>query len=190
MKTFKEQKWMLIVYAVIFIAVGLVELILSIVDIDAAIKAVSYSIAAGLFVIGAMHLLTSFITDTKAFFKASLVLGAFLIAIGVVLVVEPYLVATFLIPFVAVLALAMGAIMLTKAILAIIYKYKVGWIILYFVFAAIAITFGVLILVYNNGASTQAIYAASGAAVVILGIVLLVFGIKLLVAKDDNKKED
>ena len=189
MKTFKEQKWMIIIYAVVILAVGLVEAILSFVDIGAAIKAVSYTIAIGLFAIGLMHILTSLIAYTKSFFKASLVFGAFAIAFGVVLIMRPFLIAEFLIPFVAVLALAFGAIMLTKAILAIVYKYKGLWIFAYFLIFALATTLGILILVYQNE-STQAIYAAPGIVVALAGIALLVFGIRLLTNKksEESKK--
>ena len=184
MKTFKEQKWMIIIYAVVAIAVGLVETILAFVNINAAISAVSYTIAVGLFVIGLMHILSSLIAFTKSFFKASLIFGAFAIAVGIVLIMKPLLIADFLIPFVACLALALGVVMLAKAIIGIIYKYKGGWIFLYFLFFAIATTLGILILVYQN-ASRTAIYAVTGITVAIAGIALLVFGIKLISKKED-----
>ena len=186
MKTFKEQKWMIIVYAVVIIAIGLVEAILSFIDINAAINAVSYTIAIGLLAIGAMHILTCLVAYTKSFFKTSLIYGAFAIAAGVVLIMQPYLIALFLIPFVAVLALAFGAIMITKAILAIIFKYKGLWVVVYFILFALSVTLGVLMLVYQ-GASTQAIYCATGIALTAAGIALLVFGIRLLTKKESKE---
>ena len=179
MKTLKEQKWMLIVYASLFIAIGLVEFILSIIDLGAAIKVVSYAVAASLLVVGVLHIVASFVADTKAFFKGALILGSIAIAMGVVLFIEPYLIAGFLIYFVAVFALALGTVLLIKAILAIVFKYKGLWIFLYFLMATLAITFGILALVYQ-GRFTQIIYCATGAFLIALGIFLLVFGVKAL----------
>lgn len=179
MKTLKEQKWMLIVYASLFIAIGLVEFILSIIDLGAAIKVVSYAVASSLLVVGLLHIIASFISDTKAFFKGALVLGSIAIAMGVVLFIQPYLIAGFLIYFVAVFALAIGAVLLVKGILAIIYKYKGLWIFLYFLLAVIAIVFGILALVYQ-GSFTQIIYCATGAFLFAFGIFLLVYGVQAL----------
>ena len=187
MKTLKGQKWMLIVYAVVLIAVGLVEFILGIVDIKRAINVVSYALACGLILIGLLHIISSLFADTKAFFKAALVLGSAAIAIGVVLIVEPFLIAAFLIKFVAVLALSLGVVFGVKAVLAIVYKYKGGWIFLYFLFHVVSILFGVLALVYE-GAFTQGIYCATGAIVFFAGVFLLVAGIKLLSAKSEDDK--
>ena len=188
MKTFKEQKWMIIIYAVVAIAVGLVESILAFVNIDSAIAAVSYTIAIGLFAIGLMHIISSLVAFTKAFFKASLVFGAFAIAVGIVLMMRPDLIKDFLIPFVACLALALGVVMFAKAILGIVYKYKGSWIFLYVLFFVLATTLGTLVLVYQ-GASTKAIYVTTGIVVTIAGVALLVFGIKLLSKKPEEKDE-
>lgn len=179
MKTFKEQRWMLIIYAIVLIAVGIVEFVLSIVSPKTAIEVVSYSIAAGLFVIGLTHLLSSFVAYTKAYFKASLLIGCFAIATGVVLIIEPWLIATFLIPFISVLAIAFGAIMLVKGAIACVYRYKVSWIISYFAVASVCITLGILGLVYRDVAK-QVIYATAGVLVVALGVFILVYAIRLM----------
>ncbi len=185
MKSFKEQKWMLIVYAVLFIVIGLIELILSIFNLAAAIKVVSYSIAIGLFIIGLMHIIVCLVAYTKAFFKAALILGSIAIALGVILVVDPYILAAYLLIFISVVALALGTVLLVKAILAIVYRYKGGWIFLYFLFATLCLTFGILALVFRNKVEIeQAIYCASGAFILAIGIFLLVAGINLL----NNKK--
>ena len=180
MKTLKEQKWMLIVYASLFIALGLVEFILSIINLDAAIKVVSYSVAGALLLVGLLHIIASFVADTKAFFKGALILGSIAIALGIVLFIVPDIIPGLLIYFVAVIALALGAVLLAKAIIAIIFKYKVSWIIFYFILATLAITFGILALVFNRTTTTQIIYCATGAVILGLGIFVLIYGIKAL----------
>ena len=188
MKTIKEQKWMLFVYASLFIALGLVEFILGIINPSLAIKVVSYIIAAGLLVVGLLHIITSLVAETKTFFKVALVLGCIAIALGILLFINPYILSDYLVIFVAVLALALGAVLIAKAIIGIIFKYKAIWIVVYFLMAALAITFGVLALVYQ-GEFTQIIYCATGALIFALGIFMLIFGIKVLSKKEDKVVE-
>lgn len=188
MKTLKEQKWMLIVYAAFFIVIGLVEFILGIINPGLAIRVVSYIIASGLLVVGLLHIIASLVADTKAFFKGALILGSIAITLGILLFINPYILSAYLVLFVAIFALAIGAVLIVKAVLAIIYKYKAGWIVLYFLMAAISITFGILALVYQ-GQFTQIIYCATGVFLFALGIFVLVFTIKALTKKGDKVVE-
>ena len=190
MKKLGEQKWMLIVYAVLLITIGLIEFILSIVRLDIAVQVMSYSIAAGLFIVGLMHIIVSLIADTKAFFRASLILGCIAIAIGVVLCIAPSLLEGFVVLFVAILSIALGAVLIVKAILAIIYKYKGLWIFLYFLFATICVTFGILALVFGskNQIPAQIIFASTGAFILAVGIFLLIAAIRVMSAKKEPEK--
>ena len=190
MKKLGEQKWMLIVYAVLLITIGLIEFILSIVRLDIAVQVMSYSIAAGLFIVGLMHIIVSLIADTKAFFRASLILGCIAIAVGVVLCITPILLEGFVVLFVAILAIALGAVLIVKAILAIVYKYKGLWIFLYFLFATICITFGILALVFErkNQIPAQIIFASTGAFILAVGIFLLIAAIRVMSAKKEPEK--
>lgn len=185
MKALKEQKWMLIVYASLIIAIGLVEFILSIINLGVAIKVVSYFVACALLIVGLLHIIACFVSETKAFFKGALVLGSIAISLGVVLFIDPFFISGMLIYFVAVLALALGVVLIAKGVLGIIYKYKGIWIFLYFLIATLAIVFGILALVYQ-GQFTQIIYCATGAFLFVLGIFLLIFAIKALTYKDPN----
>ena len=181
MKSFREQRWLIIVYGVLFITIGLLELILSIVDLGTAVKVLSYSVAASLFIVGLLHIIVSLVVDTKTFFKAALILGCVAIAVGVVLCVYPWILQNFLIIFVAVLALALGVVALIKGIIAIVYRYKGGWIFLYFLAAVLLITLGVLALVFEKKADLAVIiYASTGAFIFLLGAFLLITGIKLV----------
>ena len=185
MKTLKEQKWMIIVYGIVLFAVGLIDLVLSIVDLGSAIRVVSYSIACGLFVIGMLHIITSLVKETKTFFKGALVLGSIAIALGVVFIVEPDVLGVYLIYFAAAFVLAMSVIFAIKAALAIKYKYK-NWIFWYILFAVIGITASILALVYGKSATVaQIIYISMGALAAVSGIALIIYGIKAI-----NKKAE
>lgn len=191
MKTFKEQKWIVLVYGVILFTIGVVQFILSIVDFKSAMDLMSYVVAIGLLIIGLMHILAAFIANTKAFFKASFVLGSIAVACGVVFIIMPHILGQFIVYFVPVLLLTIGSIFLAKAIVAIVFKYKVGWIIVYFLGATVGITLGILALVNLNSspAVSQVIYCLIGLTIAAIGVVLFAFGIKTLTKKEDNKEE-
>ncbi len=191
MKKLGEQKWMLIVYAVLLITIGLLELILSIVKLSAAVQVMSYSLAVGLFIVGLMHIIVSLVADTKAFFRAALILGCIAISIGVILCIYPNILEGLVILFVAILAIALGTVLIAKAIIAIVYKYKGIWIFLYFLFATLCITFGVLILVFNSKdiIAAQIIFASTGAFIMAVGIFLLIAGIKAVNQKNQSVQQ-
>ena len=189
MKTIKEQKWMLFVYASLFIALGLVEFILGIINPGLAIKVVSYIIAAGLLVVGLLHIITCLVAETKAFFKVALVLGCIAIALGILLFIDPDILSAYLVLFVAVLALALGAVLITKAILGIVFKYKAIWIVIYFIMAVVSITIGILALVLEGQLTIQILYCSIGLLILALGIFMLIFGIKVLTKKEDKVVE-
>ena len=184
MKTFKEQKWMIIVYGIILFAIGLVDLILSIVDLGSAIKIVSYSIASGLFVIGLLHIAANLIKDTKSFFKGALALGCIAIGLGVVFMVYPLMLGDFFIIFSAAFIISISAVLLVKGIIAIVYKYKKSWVFAYFFLAAIGITLSILAFVYEGSATvTRIVYISMGALGIAVGLAAIIYGIKIL-----NKK--
>ena len=186
MKTLKEQKWMIVVYGIVLFSIGLIDFILSIVDLDSAVKIVSYSIAVGLFVIGALHIITNLIKETKSFFKGALILGCISIAVGVVFCVRPEILETFFVYFTAALVISLSAVLIIKGIIGIRFKYKPSWIVLYFVLAAIGITLSILAFVYAEKTDTvkQIMYASIGAIAATIGVLIIVYGIKAISKKD------
>ena len=191
MKTLKEQKWMIVVYGVILFTIGVTQFVLSIVNFSSAMNLMSYAVAVGLFVIGLMHIISSFIADTKSFFKASLVLGAIAVSCGVVFIVVPYILGSFIVYFVASLLLILSAIFIAKAIVGIVYKYKKSWIVTYFISATIGIVLGVLAFVYleKSLAVTQVIYCVIAVALAAIGVAIFIFGIKALSKKDKEEEK-
>lgn len=185
MKALKEQKWQILVYGVILFTLGVVQFVLSIVDFSSAMNILSYAIAVGLFIIGLMHILTALIVDTKSYFKSPLVIGSLAIATGIVFVIIPSIVGAFIIYFVPSILLVFGAILLVKAILGIVFKYKTSWIVSYFIGATVGLALGILAFVFLNRSLTvsQIIYCIIAVIIATVGIVLFVVGIKLLTKK-------
>lgn len=187
MKTLKEQKWMIVVYGIVLFAIGLVDLILSIVDVGSAMRVVSYAIACGLFTIGILHIITNLIKDTKSFFRGALVMGCIAIAVGVVFCVYPFMLGNFLVYFAAALVIALSAVLITKGIIGIIYKYKASWIFVYFLLAVLGITLSILGFIYGESETVkQIIYIIIGAMGIAIGVVLIVYGIKILTKKSSK----
>ena len=189
MKTIKEQKWMIIVYGVILFTIGVVQLILSIVKLSSAMELMSYALATGLFIIGLLNIITTLITDTKSFFRTSLVLGAIAIACGVVFVVVPSLLGSFIVYFSASMMLVLAAILIVKAIIGIVYKYKTSWIIAYFAGATVCLVLGILAFVFlkKSMAVTQVIYIVIAVTLIVLGILVFILGVRSLNKKSDGE---
>ena len=184
MKTLKEQKWMIIVYGIVLFTIGVVDLILSIVDLGSAIRITSYTIAGGLFLIGLLHIIVNLVKDTKLFFRGALALGCIAIGLGVVFVVKPLVLGDFFIFFSAAFVIALSAFLLVKGSIGIVYKYKPGWIFLYFFLATIGITLSILAFVYEGHHTLkQIVYISMGAIAVAAGVTAIAYGIKVL-----NKK--
>ena len=188
MKIEAKQKWMLVVYSVLLIALGVATFILALVDMNAVVTITSIVIAVALFIIGLMHIVTALVAYTEEFFKGELVVGSVAIALGVVLCVYPTMIGAFLPIFLGTLFLALAVVMIVKGIIAIKYKYKGSWIAFYFIVAAVAIALGVLSLIFRNE-STQVMYASVGAVLFLAGVVELIFAIKLLAEKKEKSEE-
>lgn len=187
MKTLREQKWMIIVYGIVLFSIGLVDIILSIVDLGSAMKVVSYCIAGGLILIGLLHIVTNLIKDTKSFFKGALVLGSIAIATGIVFIIKPLILGDFFIYFSAAFVIAISTVFLIKGVLGVRFKYKKSWIFLYFLLAALGITASILAFVYEGSQTvSQIVYIAMGAIAVSVGVVAIVYGIKLVEKKESK----
>ena len=190
MKAIKEQKWTILVYGVILFTIGVVQFVLSIVDFHSAMTWMSYVVAIGLIIIGLMHVLIAFIANTKEFFKGSLILGSIAIATGIVFIIIPSILGTFIVYFVPAILLVLGAIFLAKAILGIIFKYKGSWIFLFFLCATIGIVLGTLAFVYLNKSITvsQIIYCIIASVIAAVGVFLFVYGIRQLTKKESSEE--
>ncbi len=190
MKVLKELKWMTIVYGVILFSIGIVEFVLSIVNFGAALNTISYLVAAGLLIVGIMHIAASLIKDTQTFFKSTLVSGAICLAAGVVFIIQPNILGSFFVYLIASLALVFALIFIIKTIIAIKFKYKGSWIFAYIFAAIILIVLGVLAFVYLNKSMTvvQVIFCVMSAVVATIGVVTFIYGIKAVSKKEEPKE--
>ena len=182
-----KNKWMIIVYGILLLVGGILTMVFAITNVGVINKVLSITLAIALFVVGLLNIVTALISKTSEFFTPSLLLGSMAIAMGIVFLINQYLLGVFILYFIGALALAMAAVAIVKFILFIKFKQKGSWIAFYAVLAILAITLGVLIFVYQHRAE-QVLYCVVGAVLLLTGIAEVVYGLKVM--NKDSKKEE
>ena len=124
------------------------------------------------------------LTKERKFFSGTFAYAAFIIAIGVLLCVDPGLLSEVVILFFGILLCVVGGTALIKGIVSVVYKDKKSWIIASFIVAAVAITLGVLLLVFNAEAGLRVfLFIVLSILIFGIGVLILIDGIKQLSTK-------
>ena len=182
-----KNKWMIVVYGILLLVGGVLTMVFAITNVGVINRVLSISLAIALFIVGLLNILTALVHKTSEFFTPSLLLGSMAIAMGVVFLINQYLLGFFILYFIAALALAMGAVSIVKFILFAKFKQKGSWIAFYVVLAAVCITLGILIFIYQHRAE-QVLYCVVGAVLLLTGVVEVIYGIKAM--NKEAKKEE
>ena len=189
MNNLQKNKWLVIVYGVLLIAIGTLTLIFAITNTSVVDKVISIALAVALFIVGLLNICSSLIAHTQEFYTATILLGSLAIAIGVVLLIDTYLIGSIIVYLLGVFLLAMGTVSLFKAVIFVITKQKVMWIVAQLIIAALAITLGVIVLCFKDE-SKMFLYAFIGAVIILSGITEIVFVLRNFISnKEDNKEE-
>ena len=183
-----KNKWMLVAYGLLLLIGGVLTAVFAIVNTSIVVRVMSLALATSLFIIGLMNIVAALIAHTSEFFTGALVFGSVAIAMGVVFCVDQLILGTFLLYFLGAMFLSLGAVLVVKAILAIKYKLKGGWVFCYCLSAAIIIALGVLILVFQHKAE-MVLYTVVGIALAIMGLVETWLGLKILTKKKLEEEE-
>ncbi len=175
--------WVKIVEGILLIILGLLVGIIGGIYSETLSQALSIVIAVFLFIDGGITLF-ALIVDPKKNFSLSIVFGALFIAIGVVLCSDAgqEAVKNILAIFVACMLLTVGGTYAFKAIVNIVYKGPVGWIIIHILIALAGLGLGITSLIYRDE-SLSVIYIVLGTALTVLGI------FDIILAVDQMKKE-
>ncbi len=181
MNFLSKYKWGDLVQGIVTLIIGVLVIVFAIVDQGVIGEVVSYVLAAALFLYGLITIVVALISHTKELFTASLISASLAIAIGVVLCVNPGLLASFFTLFLGVFLITYGAVSLIKGIFLIVYKAKWVWYVITFVIAAVCITVGILALIPETvGDLMMVLYIIVGAVISIYGIIGIVSGVKKL----------
>lgn len=187
MKALLERlTWVKIVEGSLLIILGILIAVLGGLYQEELSNVLAICIAVFLFVDGLITL-ASFWLDPKANFNFTAVLGCLFITIGVVLCVisREDLISTLLTLIVAIMLLTVGGVYLVKAIIQIVIKAPLGWILVNFLIAVSGITLGIISLYYFQE-SLKITFILIGIAVTVLGVLDLTFAI----IKYRNKKKE
>lgn len=179
---FEKYKWLKYVLGALVIAFGITIIILAAVNAGEVGKVINIIVASGLFTFGAFLLVTSLLSETHKPITLSLFLSALIITMGVVVLLMRFKLTIdltqLLVYLFAVFLIAFGSVALAKAILLIIYKQRVIFIVLMFVLAALGITAGILGLCYPSII----------VAYILLGVILVATGTVIIAVPSLKKK--
>ena len=174
---FRKYKWLGIVFGALLIVAGILIVVFSIVNKDSVTNILAIIVAVVCFLLGALYIVIGITISLNNFFDSSFVVGAFLVAVGVLLLIEKSIVSEILVYTVSVALITFGTIYLIRAILYIVNKIKVSYIVVAFIIAALAITFGILALCFK-GELLMVLYIIIGVLIAISGVLQIVVTVR------------
>lgn len=192
---------MQVVWGILLFVAGAITIIFAVNDGETDVSLVlSIAIAIVLFAYGLVILFSSFLELKDGFFKYELIIGGFVIAIGIVFCMNTAVLKDIIVNTVAISLLVFGTIFGVRAALALIGKKKVWWIWFAIVLATLFIAAGVLCLIFKNDV-VNVCYFALGGILIVVGIIELYItvkraleanniGIEQKYASNDSKKKD
>lgn len=180
MRRIIENRWLTIAYGFLLVVVGVLTLVYAIINPDVVTSVLSISIAVSLFIIGAANIALAFIAHTNDFFSTSLLIGSGAIAFGVLLCIDRELIGQFIVYLLGVFFIAFAVVALIKFILFIVYRQRLGWIIIYGIVTAVAAAAGILILCFR-GETVQVLYGIIGSFIILAGLFEIIVNVRSLI---------
>lgn len=175
---FSKHRWMQVMWGILLFVAGAITIIFAVTNKgDNVSLALSIALAVILFAYGLTIIFSTFLELKSNFFKYELVVGAFIVAIGVVFCLNVRVISEILVNTIAASFLTFGAVFLARAIIAISTKQKVWWMPLCFVLAALFIAGGVLCLIFAEKV-TNICFIVFGAVLVIVGVIQVYLAVK------------
>lgn len=175
---FSKHRWMQVMWGILLFVAGAITIIFAVTSKgeDVAL-ALGIAIAVVLFAYGLTIIFSSFLELKDGFFKYEIIIGAFVVAVGVVFCINHSLVADIIVSIIYVSLITFGLIFGIRAVLAIVSKQKVWWMPLCIVLAVLFIAAGILCLIFRRDV-LNACYIVLGAILIIVGIIEVYMSIK------------
>ena len=175
---FTKHRWMQVVWGILLFVAGAITIIFAVNDENTDVSLVlSIAVAIVLFAYGLVILFSSFLELKDGFFKYELIIGGFIIAVGIVFCLNTDVLKNIIVNTVAVSLLVFGVIFGIRAAMTIIKKKRVWWLWLAIVLATLFIASGVLCLIFADKV-VNICYFALGGILIIVGIVELYITVK------------
>jgi hypothetical protein len=137
----------------------------------------SISLAIVLFAYGFTIVFSSFLELKDKFYKYEIIIGAFIVAVGIVFVMNIDLLKDIIVSLIAASMLVFGATFIARTILAFAKKMKVWWMGLCIAFAVLFVAAGVLCLIFKDDV-TEICYLVLGGVLVVVGAIEIYITIK------------
>lgn len=167
---FNKHRWMQVMWGILLFVAGAITIIFAVTNEGANVSlALSVAIAVILFAYGLTIAFSSFLELKDRFFKFEIIIGALIIAVGIVFCLNIDLIKGILVDTISAALLAFGAAFTTRAIIAYVRKLKVWWKPLCIVFATLFLAAGVLCLIFKAN--------VVDACFIVLGVILILVGI-------------
>lgn len=175
---FTKHRWMQVVWGILLFVAGAITIIFAVNSEDTDVSLVlSIAVAIVLFAYGLVILFSSFLELKDGFFKYELVIGGFVIAVGIVFCLNTDVLKSIIVTTVAVSLLVFGTIFGIRAALILIAKKRVWWTWFAIVLATLFLAAGVLCLIFKEDV-VDVCYFALGGILIIVGIMELYITIK------------
>ena len=184
---FSKYVWLQLILSILLLFGGTIIVVFAINGKeDILADALNIVAAVIFFLFGAFAILASFVFESKKYFTNGLLYGSASIALGVFLCLKKLVLLEYLVYFLAIFFIVVGAIELIKAVIITAKKEKTSAIIITYIVAAVFIAAGILALVFNNKVKT-AFCVVAGILLFAAGVYELIMGVKAMI--DQNKSK-
>lgn len=175
---FTKHRWMQVVWGILLFVAGAITIIFAVNGENTDVSLVlSIAVAIILFAYGLVILFSSFLELKDGFFKYELIIGGFVIAIGIVFCLNTEVLKDIIVNTVAISLLVFGVIFGVRVALAFIGKKRVWWVWLAIVLATLFIAAGILCLIFADKV-VNICYFVLGGILIIVGIIELYITVK------------
>ena len=169
---FQKHRWMQVMWGILLFVAGAITIIYTFANMDQEDTNVSLvlsiALAIVLFAYGFTIIFSSFLELKDKFFKYEILIGAFIIAVGIVFVIKIKLLEEIIVSLIAASLLTFGTVFAVRTIVAFVRKLKVWWIGLCIALAVLFIAGGVLCLIFRNDV-VEVSYVVLGGVLIIVG---------------------
>ncbi len=186
---FKKYEWLRLAFGILLTIIGIIVIVLAFTNKNGVTTALNVTLAISLFVLGGVLTLFSIFSSTKSMMSSGLIYGAFLISLGIAVLVVQDFVSALLVILLAVFLITFGAIIIFKGVTLIIYRARWFQYVALFLLGSIGIVFGILALNYRD--------IAFVVTFIVVGVILAATGIAMIIIafihgkknRDEEKKK-
>ena len=179
---FNKHRWMQVMWGILLFVAGAITIIYTFANRGSEEETnvslvLSISLAIVLFAYGFTIVFSSFLELKDKFYKYEIILGGFIIAVGIVFVMNIKLLTDIIVSLIAASLLVFGATFIARTIMAFAKKMKVWWMGLCIAFEVFFVAAGVFCLIFKDDVVVVC-YLVLGGILVVVGAIEIYITIK------------